>query len=256
MTLSSDRGLRGSTAGDLAYAHAGAARVAIASPRWPLRVIQIDSPAVPGRLDEPHGIRVEWFPDALGVLLALGADPPAAVVAPTDMVGAHPLGFVEAVSAMTDVPVIIALSHHEGAADLAYAAVASGARSILPLPCRAEQLFSAVRAAGAHPGTGAEGVLEHADLRLDVDAFRATLSGREVPLTPREFLLLRVLIQSSPRVLSAHELAHQLSTYDDGTESATRALELRVRKKLDAIRPGGGDLVETVRSIGYRIRRV
>ena len=256
MTLSSDRGLRGSTAGDLAYAHAGAARVAIASPRWPLRVIQVDSPSVPGRLDEPHGIRVEWFPDGLGVLLAIGTDPPAAVVAPTDMVGADPVGFVEAVSAMTDVPVIIALGHHDGAADQAYAAVASGARSILPLPCRADQLSSAVRAAGARPGSGVDGVLEIADLRLDIDAFRATLSGFEIPLTPREFLLLRVLIQASPRVLSAHELAHQLSTYDDGTESATRALVLRVRKKLDMVRSGGGDLVETVRSIGYRIRRI
>ena len=245
---------RGSFASDLAYAHAGAARIAVASPRWPMRIVQLESRSAAERLPDVHGVCVEQFPDALGALLAIGADPPAAVVAPTDMVGADPIDFVTAVVAMTDVPVIIALGAHDGAADIAYAAVSRGARSILPMPCRSEQLLGAVRALGISPGPTREAVLETADLRLDVDAFRATLLGRDLALTPREFQLLYALVQAMPRVLSAHELSHQLAIYDDRSESATRVLVRRVRRKLDAAQAGGSDLIETVRSIGYRIR--
>jgi DNA-binding response OmpR family regulator len=248
-------GVVGTTHGELAYAHLGASRVAGSAPRWPARLLFIESPSAPGHPGDalaPHGLEVRGYDDGIGALLALAEEDPVAIVAPTDLAHVDFLSFVEGVTAMKDVAIIVGLGNHESAHELAYQALQHGARSILALPSTGEQLLSAVRSCGIRAAPMAK-ALEVGVLRLDPQSFRATVEGRAVDLTPREFLMMQHLMLESPRVVSVEELARSLATYDDGSISATRVLVTRVRKKLERTVPGAGFLVETVRSIGYRI---
>jgi DNA-binding response OmpR family regulator len=255
MMLRHDVGSRTSTTGHSAGGDRGPARVPDLTLRWPISIAQAQSRSVPGAVGEPHGVTVQMHPDPLEMLIAIGRTPPSAVLIPTDPVGADLLGLVEAITATTDVPVVVGLARHDGAAELAYGAVARGARGIVPLPCDGSRLSSAVRALGIRPGDEHDGVLEVGPLRLDAAAFRASVRGAEASLTPREFLVLQVLMQGAPRVVTAAELTRAIARNVDGNPMSTRTLVLRVRRKLDLASAGAGDLVETVRGVGYRIAK-
>ena len=244
-----------SSTSDLAYAHPVASRIAVGAPRWPARVLFIESRSTPGHPAESfetHGFEIHGYSDAIGALLAVGVEEPAAIVAPTDMVNVDFISFIEAMAAWSDVPVIVGIASHDGATDLAYQAIARGARSILALPCRADQLIAAVRSCGVRVDAHGR-PLTIGTLHLDPQAFKVTIGGRTVPLTPREFLLVQCLMLATPRVVSVEELTRALATYDDGSIPATRVLVTRVRKKFEAALPESGDMLETVRGIGYRI---
>jgi len=71
-------------------------------------------------------------------------------------------------------------------------------------------------------------------------------AGEMVELTPREFGLLHLLLQNPGRVVTRRTLEEQLYTWNDAVDS--NALEVHIhhlRKKL------GGDLIRTVRGVGY-----
>ncbi|MBT2499450.1 response regulator transcription factor [Agromyces sp. ISL-38] len=242
-------------AGDRAHAHDGAPKIALAAPRWPARVLFIESRSAPGHpVDsfETHGFEIHGYRDAIGALLAARSAEPAAIVAPTDMVNVDFLSFIEAMAASSDVPVIVGLATHENATELAYQAIARGARSILALPCRAEQLIAAVRACGIRMEPSAR-PLRVGELILDPQAFKVSIGDATVTLTPREFLLVHCLMRASPRVVGVEELASALAVHDDGSVAATRVLVTRVRKKFETAAPESSHLLETVRGIGYRI---
>lgn len=234
-----------------AHAHAGHSKRP-AAPRWPARLYFIDSPSTPSQPAQVHGLEVARFADPIAALIAMADEQPAAIIAPTDMAHVDFLSFVAAIVERTEIPVIVGLGVHDGSGSLAYEAMARGARAILTLPCSAEQLAAAMHACGIRRD-GSPRPITLGTLTLDADAFRVTVAGAPVPLTAREFLLVQVLMQASPRVVGAEELSHVLSTYDDGTVNAIRALVLRVRRKFETAAPGTGEMVETVRSVGYRI---
>ena len=92
-----------------------------------------------------------------------------------------------------------------------------------------------------------------ADLQLDVVNRQVTRASRPVSLSPREFDLLRVLMQEPGRVFSRTELSERV--WQRGHEYDTRTVEIfitRLRKKVDA--DFTTPLIHTVRSVGYCVR--
>ncbi len=85
-------------------------------------------------------------------------------------------------------------------------------------------------------------------LELDAGAVRVTCGGREVPLTPSEFKILRALLAAEGRALSRRELLDALGeAYVD--ERTVDAHVKNLRKKLGPCARN----VETVRGVGYRV---
>ena len=85
-------------------------------------------------------------------------------------------------------------------------------------------------------------------LELDAGAVRVTCGGREVPLTPSEFKILRALLATEGRALSRRELLDVLGeAYVD--ERTVDAHVKNLRKKLGPCAKS----VETVRGVGYRV---
>jgi len=104
-----------------------------------------------------------------------------------------------------------------------------------------------LRRARTAPEPGA--VLDHGPLRLDAERHRCTVQGELVDLTAKEFRLLSTLMARPGHVMSRQRLLDAVWGSDITVTERTIDTHLkRLREKLGA----AGDLVETVRGVGYR----
>ena len=88
------------------------------------------------------------------------------------------------------------------------------------------------------------------DLELDIVRHRATRGGQLLDLTPKEFLLLSLLIRRTGDVLSRTLIAEQV--WDINFDSDSNVVEVhmrRLRSKVDD--PFDRKLIHTVRGVGY-----
>ncbi len=93
------------------------------------------------------------------------------------------------------------------------------------------------------------------ELEVNTAARRVTYRGRPVPLTPREYSLLEVLVLRTGEVVSRRDLWERLYEFD--SEAASNVVDVLVyslRKKLDPQNPQ--TVVKTRRGLGYLIEPV
>lgn len=93
--------------------------------------------------------------------------------------------------------------------------------------------------------------LVYGSLKLDAEAYRATLDDEPVELTRTEFDLLHLLLRNPGRAFSRAYLLDTVwgEQYVTGDRSVDNAI-LRLRKKMGAL----GEAIETVWGVGYRLR--
>jgi two-component system, OmpR family, phosphate regulon response regulator PhoB len=97
----------------------------------------------------------------------------------------------------------------------------------------------------------AQEILHAGPLRLDPVAHRVTVAGRDVPLGPTEFRLLRFLLARADRVHSRAQLLDMVWGHDVYIEE--RTVDVHIRRLRVALEPFGADtMIETVRGTGYR----
>lgn len=120
------------------------------------------------------------------------------------------------------------------------------------LPEVAARIQAVTRRTGSRERTG---VMRHGELRVDPDRRHVSVGGRPVPLTRKEFELLRLLVSDTGRVFSRQELMSRVWQDDDAaarlTARTSRTLDTHVgtlRGKL-----GSRSWVVTVRGVGYRL---
>jgi two-component system phosphate regulon response regulator PhoB len=101
------------------------------------------------------------------------------------------------------------------------------------------------------PAAGSTDMLAVGPLEIDRGEHRVAVDGRSVELTPTEYKLLVLLAERRGRV---QDRAHLLeSVWEAAPDIQTRTVDMhvqRLRAKLGA----AGDLIETVRGFGYRLR--
>ena len=88
-------------------------------------------------------------------------------------------------------------------------------------------------------------------LVLDPARHVVTLDGRPLELTPKEFGLLRVLLESAGRVLSREYLLSHVWGYARADEIESRTVDVHVRR-LRAKLGDFGRRIATVKTVGYR----
>ena len=89
-------------------------------------------------------------------------------------------------------------------------------------------------------------------LRVDWGKHVVTLNGKPVELTPKEFELLRALVDAKGRVLTREILLDKVWGYERSLEIETRTVDLHIsqlRKKLKRL----GERIVTVKTTGYRL---
>ena len=92
--------------------------------------------------------------------------------------------------------------------------------------------------------------LQIGELRLDLPARKAFVSGRDVELTDREFKLLHALGQRVGQVLSREELLKLFGRPQNPIDRSVDVYVCRLRSKLD-LDEQRTPLIKTVRGVGY-----
>jgi len=123
-----------------------------------------------------------------------------------------------------------------------------GADDYLTKPFSFEELLARVRARLRDQGRPADTTLMAGPLRLDLVRRVATVGGREVELTAREFLLAETLARHPGQVLSREQLLDRVwgLAHDPGSNVVDVYVGY-LRRKL------GAELIQTVRGMGYRL---
>ena len=129
-----------------------------------------------------------------------------------------------------------------------------GADDYLTKPISLAELTARLRALVRRGPIERPAVLEVGDLRLDPATRQAWRGATEVELSQREFDLLEAFMRRPGLVLSQGQLLD--AAWDQGYRQRSNVVEVYVRylrEKLD--RPFGVESLETVRGVGYRLRR-
>ncbi len=126
----------------------------------------------------------------------------------------------------------------------------SGADDYITKPFGMTELISRVRAVLRRARPADSPVLAAGTVRLDAGAHAVTSDGQPVDLTLKEFDLLHLLLKNAGRVLDRDMLLENIWGY--GYSGETRTVDVHIRT-LRAKLGSGGDIIETVRGIGYRI---
>jgi DNA-binding response OmpR family regulator len=128
----------------------------------------------------------------------------------------------------------------------------SGATDYVTKPFAFEELLARIRAR-LRDGGGSERVVEAAGIRLDLIFREARRAGVATRLPEREAALLAYLMRNEGRVCSRDDLLSSVWGYDH--DPGTNIVQVYVgylRRKL--ARPDSPAPIETVRSVGYRLR--
>ncbi len=151
------------------------------------------------------------------------------------------------------IPILMLTARH-GVSDR-IAGLDAGADDYLVKPFALGELSARVRALLRRSSiSGAEQQLRVADLTLDPNARHAKRAGVDLVLTKTEFDLLELLMFNAGTVLSRDTLYDRIWGIDFDTGS--RALDVHItylRQKTEV--SGSPRVVETVRGVGYVIRR-
>ena len=126
-----------------------------------------------------------------------------------------------------------------------------GADDYIPPPIGMMELVARVKAVLRRSGSlPQEEAVSAGPIRIFPEEHRVEVDGREVALTLKEYELLSMLLRNRGVVLTRDRLLEEIWGYSFDGENRTVDVHIRtLRQKLGP----AGDLIETVRGVGYKI---
>jgi DNA-binding response OmpR family regulator len=206
------------------------------------------------RFLEGQGVHVDWFRDGVSGLRETLRLRPDIVLLDLQLPALDGVSVCRQLREHSDVPIIMITARAEEADRIL--GLELGADDYLAKPFSSPELLARMRAhvrrARGRAGPSALQLVVGA-LRLDPRALKAELDGREVLLTPYEFMLLRALAERAGSVLSREQLLYAVR--GNAEEAFDRSIDVqisRLRQKLGDD-PRSPRLLKTVRGLGYML---
>lgn len=126
----------------------------------------------------------------------------------------------------------------------------AGADDYMVKPVEPQELSARLRAVCRRASGAAAAELLFGEVGVDLNRRSASLRGNEIELTAREWRIVESLALRSGRYVSRSELEALAQGADGETSSNTLEVHISgIRRKL------GKDFIETMRGIGYRVRK-
>jgi two-component system OmpR family response regulator len=130
----------------------------------------------------------------------------------------------------------------------------AGADDYLVKPFSLLELAARLRALTRRDNSRRPVVLTEGDLKLDPATKRAWRAGAELNLSPKEFSLLEFFLRHAGTVLTRSQIIDAVWDFAyDGRSNVVDQYVKYLRRKVDI--PFGRDDIQTVRGMGYRLRR-
>ena len=131
-----------------------------------------------------------------------------------------------------------------------------GADDYLVKPFALDELIARIQALLRRPAEVAVPSVDHlwfGDLTLDMSSWAVSRTGKEIPVTAKEFKLLRCFIENQGRVLTREDILLAVWGEDAAVESnVVDAHIANLRLKLET--GGRPRLIHTLRGVGYVLR--
>jgi two-component system response regulator MtrA len=199
------------------------------------------------------GYVVSLIHDAEAIVSCLDRIPFDLVLLNTILSGRCGVETCRALRGQSDVPVIFLSAR--GALEDRISAFEAGADDYIVRPvdhtelvCRLQAVLRRTR--GAVSG---QVLMAPGGVALDVRAHEVRVGGAQVATTPREFDVLRLLLQRRGEVLTLDVISSQIWGYETfGSHNFVEAQLSRLRAKLRAA--GACEVITTVRGVGYVVR--
>jgi two-component system KDP operon response regulator KdpE len=223
----------------------------------PLRVLVID--------DEPpirkllrvrlsaHGYQIMEASSGKMALQLLGEQPPDLIVLDLGLPDMQGHELLRTMRARNDsVPIVVLSSRDDEAGKVQ--ALDSGADDYVTKPFGMDELLARMRAALRHQlqTHGERPIFRVGDLSVDLVRRIVKLGDKDIKLSPKEYELLRMLVQHAGKVLTHKFLLSQL--WDDLTDAQYLRVYVRqLRQKIEAD-PERPHYILTETGIGYRLR--
>ncbi|HET9724284.1 MAG TPA: response regulator transcription factor [Actinomycetota bacterium] len=203
---------------------------------------------------EREGYAVSVAADGRRALERFRSESPALVILDLMLPELPGLDVCRMIRAESDVPIIIVTAKDSEADKVT--GLELGADDYVTKPFSVRELVSRVRAnlRRSQPRTGepAEEVLAAGPVRMDVARHEVSVRGRAVPLPPKEFELLEVLLRRRGRLLTREFLIDQVWGPDYFGDTRTLDVHVkRLRRKVEGDPHRPVHLV-TVRGLGYK----
>jgi len=153
-----------------------------------------------------------------------------------------------------DIPVVILSSRTDEAGIVA--ALELGADDYVTKPFGMNELVARIRVALRHKfqQQGEKPVFQTGDLSVDLVKRIVRVQGKEVKLSPKEYDILRILVQYAGKVLTHQFLMKQI--WNDNTDvQYLRVYVRQLRQKIEKT-PDQPRYIMTETGVGYRLREV
>ena len=202
------------------------------------------------------GFEVETAPTAEAGLEAFAARPPDLVLLDVMLPDGDGRDLLRRIRAASATPVVMLTAR--GAEVDRVLGLELGADDYITKPFSAAEVGARIRAvlrrvdAARAPGSDEAEEVAVGDVRMNFATHSATKAGRPLELTPKEFEILRLLLQRAGRLVRRDELMDEV--WDPHWFGSTKTLDVHVsalRKKLGDD-PAAPRYIHTVRGVGFR----
>jgi two-component system KDP operon response regulator KdpE len=205
-----------------------------------------------------RGYRTVEAPDGRAALERWEARRPDVVLLDLGLPDIDGLQLIRRIRREARTPIVILSGRYEEQEKVE--ALERGADDYVTKPFGVDELNARLRVALRHaagPTADQHGRLAAGPLVLDVARHEVIVGTERVDLTPREFEILRVLLENAGRLVTKGRLLRAVwgEAYQ-GEDSYVYVHVSQLRRKLDALDPSGGlrDLIVTEPGVGYRVR--